>query len=563
MQKEYKSAMQKISLSESDKARILANVKKASESRNSSIEQIHTASIRPRPVISLRRMGVVAACAALCIGSLLIYNRLTGQNGGVGSGTEGTIVTPTPGEDVVWEELESIEEIGKKTDCKTYTLSNVPRKYRLKKIEVANAEHHVRLTYRNKKEHDKILFEYKESEDATELLSQFSEEETLSTEMVGDADVTMYGSEQCSGMTWQKESCTFAVRMTKACSKKRAKALVSGTAEGMENAREVDKKTTVDKHMSDSEDGRINAVGWSGDEAPSSPSDRKHILKSVYNALGFRITVVPPGERVTYKLFGEYETFAFTYPQDETIAKKWIVGYAGWEGCPDGVLKGYEAVDSITVNGMETGIYNNKKGDKLFRFKKQSIDFTILIPRLDTSEYEQILEELYSVLRISMDDGVSDDERKPGKSDLPDDDKSSIDNKSSNDDWDNHGNRVLAAQYREIAMKIQDVVSDHNLQKLMSYMDFPLIVDNQGTVADSAAEFQAIETGKLFTSSWVDAIVSYDVYRIHANTKSFVMGNDENSLHCKIKDGNIIITEIHTQESLAGNNGPKTTPSAE
>lgn len=558
MQKEYKSAMEKISLSESDKVRILANVKKASESRDSSVEQTQMALIRKRPVISLRRMGTVAACVALCIGTILIYNRLTGKNGGVDSGTEGMIVTPAPDEDVVWEELESIEEIGEKTDCKTYTLSNVPRKYRLKKIEVANAEHHVRLTYRNKKEHDKILFEYKESEDAAELLSQFNEEETLSTEVVGDADVTMYGEKQCSGMTWKKASCTFAVRMTKACSKKRAKALVYGTAEGMENAREVDKKTTVDKHMPDSEDGRINAVGWYGDEEPSGPSERQKILKRVFNLLGFRITIVPPGERVIYKLVEDYESFAFTYPQDETIAKKWIVGYAGWGGCPDGVLDGYEEVDVITVNGMETEVYNNKKGDKLFRFNKQGIDFTILIPRLDTSDYEQILEGLYSVLRISMDDGVSDDE--PDKADSSDNDKTLSDDKSSDD---NQENKVLAAQYREIAMKIQDAVSERSLQRLISYMDFPLTVDNQGTVANSAGDLQALEAGKLFTSSWVDAVVSYDVYQIHANTKSFIMGNDENSLHCKIREGTIVITEIHTQESLAGANGPKTTPSAE
>lgn len=558
MQREYKSAMEKISLSESDKARILANVKKASESRNSSVEQTHMASIRKRPVISLRRMGTVAACAVLCIGTILVYNQLTGKYGGVDSGTEGTSATPAPGEDVVWMELESIEEIGEKTDCKTYTLGNVPRKYRLKKIEVANAERHVRLTYRNKKEHDKILFEYKESEDAVELLSQFNEEETLSTEMVGDADVTMYGREQCSGMTWKKASCTFAVRMTKACSKKRAKALVSGTAEGMENAREVDKKTTVNKHMSNGGDGRINAVGWYGDEEPSSPSERQKILKRVFNLLGFRITIVPPGEKAIYKLVEDYESFAFIYTQDETLAKKWIVGYAGWGGCPDGVLDGYEAVDTVTVNGMETEVYNNKRKDKVFRFNRQGIDFTILVPRLDTSDYEQILEGLYSVLRISMDDGVSDDE--PDKADSSDNDKTSSDDKSSDD---NQENKVLATQYREIAMKIQDAVSERSLQRLISYMDFPLTVDNQGTVANSAGELQAMESGKLFTSSWVDAVVSYDVYQIHANTKSFVMGNDENSLNCKIREGTIVITEIHTQESLAGNSGPKVTPSAE
>ena len=56
MQKEYKDAMERISLSDSDKERILANVKKACEIPE---EEKTVISIRKRPDFSLRRMGAV------------------------------------------------------------------------------------------------------------------------------------------------------------------------------------------------------------------------------------------------------------------------------------------------------------------------------------------------------------------------------------------------------------------------------------------------------------------------------------------------------------------------
>lgn len=556
MQQEYKNAIEQISLSDDDKARILANVKREARNRDGRIEDFCAEEIRKRPVISLRRMGAVAACFVIGIGGILLYSYIIGKNGGVDSNTEGRVSILEPDHEVAWVELESIEEIGERTDCKTYTLSNVPRKYRLKKIEVANAQRRVRLTYRNREEHDKILFEYKEAEDAPELMSQFQEENELSTEVVEGTDVTMFGEEKCDGMIWKKASCTFAVRMTRACSKREAKKLVSGAAEGMENARDEDRKTKVDKSDNDSADGRVMAVGWSGNEKPSTPGQRKRILKKVFDLLGFRVTVIPPGENIAYKLVEEYESFAFHYPDNSDLGGKWLVGYAGWNGCPDGVMKGFEEVETVEVNQILTVVYENKGADKLFCFKKQGIEFTLLVPELETTEYEQILGDLFSIIRISMDDGLSDDE-----SDLDGDDD--VDDGTDEKDESSHGNKNLAA-CKDAVLKIQDAVSERSIQRLMSYIEYPVIVDNQGTVAANPAEFISVmNAGRLFTSAWIDAIVSFDVSEIRQNTKSFVMGNDENGLYCKVKDDSVVITEIYTEAPDSDDESAKATPSEE
>lgn len=553
MQKEYKSAVEQISLSDDDRARILANVKKAAINPGSSVEELHTDAFRKRPVFSLRNMGTAAACIILCIGGLFIYKGITGKDEGVGGNIEGGVITYDPAEEVVWEELGSIKEIGEKTDCKTFTLSNVPRKYRLKKIEVANEQRRVRLTYRNKKEHDKILFEYKEAEDAPELMSQFETEKTLSKETVGDADVTMYGEEKCDGMVWKKSSCTFAVRMTKARSKKAAKELVSGAAEGMENARDEDKKTTVDRPGSGG-DGQVKAVGWSGGVRPSTPAERKRILKRVYELLGFRVTIIPPAENVAYKLIEEHESFAFQYPQREELSGKWLVGYVGLEGCPDGVMEGFWEVETVAADQTTAEVYENKDGDKLFCFQKQGAAFTLFVPKLETTEYEQILGELISVVRISRDDGISDDEDDPEKTERPD-------NTSGEDDENESENKSPVAEYREMALKIQDAVSDKSLQRLVFYMDFPLVVDNQGTVAGSQGELASLMgDGRLFTSVWVDAVVSFDVNQIQPSTKSFVMGSESNGLRCKIRGGSIVITEIYSDVIFGEHEEAKATP---
>ena len=74
----------------------------------------------------------------------------------------------------------------------------------------------------------------------------------------------MYGDEKCDAMTWQKESCTFAVKMSTACSTDKAKKIVSGTKEENKPDKDTDAKVKKDeKHIAS------NAVGWSGKESES------------------------------------------------------------------------------------------------------------------------------------------------------------------------------------------------------------------------------------------------------------------------------------------------------
>lgn len=568
MRREYKDAIERISLSDSDRARILDNVKKACENREADVpgtsipDQDVTESrmtdIRQRPNFSLWRMGTVAAaCLVFVLGIGLIYNQITGDHSGVGDDIGGNLESPGPEDEVVWVELDSIEEIGEKTDCKTYTLSNVSREYRVARIEVANEQHHVRITYNSKKEEDRILFEYKETEEAvedSELVDQFHAERTLSTETVGDTDVTMYGAasgdEQCSGMTWRNSSCTFAVRMTRARSKKEARALVSGAAEGLENARPIDKGEGDTKE--EKTDGyNSNAIGWQGDEGVSGPVERRKILKGVYDRLGFRIVLIPPAEQVAYKQIGEYESFAFYYPQYRKLKDRKIYGYAGWEGCPEGVMEGFSEAGQTSANGVSASVYENKREEKLYQFRKQGIQITFLIDGSVGGSDSRILGELLSVLRISMDDGISDDE--------PDNKEGELENEEKNNE-----ENALAVLYREQAQKIQDAVAERSLHKLAAYMVFPLAIDGAGT-ADSEKEFLAMDASRIFHSSWVDAVVSYDIYRIDPDTDSFVMGTDENSLVCEIQDKTVVITGLCSEElkKSPDNSTPKATPLAE
>ncbi len=567
MRREYKDAIERISLSDSDKARILDNVKKACENRETDVQgtsipdqdvtESRMTDIQQRPNFSLRRMGTVAAaCLVFALGIGLIYNQITGNHSGVEDDIGGNLESPGPEDEVVWVELDSIEEIGEKTDCKTYTLSNVSREYRVARIEVANEQHHVRITYNSKKEEDRILFEYKETGEAveeSELVAQFNAERTLSTETVGDTDVTMYGAasgdEQCSGMTWQNASCTFAVRMTRARSKKEARALVSGATEGLENARPIDKRE--DDTKEDKTDGyNPNAIGWQGDEGASGPVERRKILKGVSDRLGFRIVLIPPAEQGAYKQIGEYESFAFYYPQYRKLRGRKIYGYAGWEGCPEGVLEGFDELDQVSVNGVSASVYENDRGGKLYQFRKQGIQITFLIDGSGGGNDSRILGELLSVLRISMDDGISDDE--------PDNEEEPGNEEKNNEE------KALAVQYREQAQKIQDAVAERSLHKLAAYMVFPLAIDGVGT-AEREKEFLAMDASKIFHSSWVDAVVSYDIYRIDPDTDSFVMGTDENSLVCEIQDKTVVITGLFSTElkKSSDNSTPKATPLAE
>ena len=253
MQQEYKDAMEKISLSDSDKKRILANVKKAYEESEEKV--ISMDEFKKRPRFSARQKGMAAAVAVLAVVVTAVASRGFLSDKTKNLTKQGEIVASSDEEE--WQELDSIEAIAKETDCRTYTLSNVSKSYHVKKVEVKKKAKHVKITYRNKKKRDRILFEYKEEENAPEVINQFTEENELKKETVDDSEVTMYGDEKCDAMTWQKESCSFAVKMSTACSPEKAKKLVSGT-------KEEDKphQSAEDKEQKDGSHYSSNAVGW-------------------------------------------------------------------------------------------------------------------------------------------------------------------------------------------------------------------------------------------------------------------------------------------------------------
>ena len=64
MQQEYKEAMEKISLSDSDKKRILANVKKACEESEEKV--ISMDEFKKRPRFSARQKGMAACRCGTC-----------------------------------------------------------------------------------------------------------------------------------------------------------------------------------------------------------------------------------------------------------------------------------------------------------------------------------------------------------------------------------------------------------------------------------------------------------------------------------------------------------------
>lgn len=534
--KEYRDSMEKISLSDNDKARILANVKKAYEESSDTV-----VSMKSRPRFSTRQMGMVAAALVVLIaGAVFVRSQFLGEND-PGNVDDPVIIADS--EEEIWEELASVEDIARETDCRTYTLSNVSKSYKVNKVEVAKKQKHVKITYNSEKHKDEILLEYKEEENASVITEQFSEQNELKKEKVGDKEVTMYGDKKCDAMTWQQESCTFAVTMSKSCSTVKAAKLASGTKE---------KKTEGDEPEGKQEKNtdRIskNAVGWEGDEKESSAKQRREVLNKVFELYGFRVMIQDPAERVAYKIVDDFESFSFSYPELEELEKRRIVGYAGRSGSPDGVLEDFTEDEMISVNGISVQTYMNDRGEEIYTFTKQDINFTILVGEVFVEDKSMMLSGLMSVIHISLESGqteVSDE-------DEPDEDEPEVDEPREDG---------RAAQYQEEVQNIQYAVVDGNLKKLSTYIEFPLTIKGLDITVASAKEFQSLDASMIFSSAWVDSIAAYDTGKIKSSTKTITMGSGNNYLTCKLKKNFVLITEMSIE--AAETEEPQDTPEEE
>lgn len=552
MQQEYKDAMEKISLSDSDKKRILANVKKAYEESEEKV--ISMDEFKKRPRFSARQKGMAAAVAVLAVVVTAVASRGFLSDKTKNLPKQGEIVASSDDEE--WQELDSIEAIAKETDCRTYTLSNVSKSYHVKKVEVKKKAKHVKITYRNKKKKDKILFEYKEEENAPEVINQFTEENELKKETVDDSEVTMYGDEKCDAMTWQKESCSFAVKMSTACSPEKAKKLVSGT-------KEEDKphQSAEDKDQKDGSHYSSNAVGWNGNEKESDDKERRRVLRKIYDLCGFRVTVEDPASKVIYKMVDDYESFSFHYDEVPEFENQRIIGYAGASGCPSGVLKGFTEKERIEVNGLSVTWYQNDKEESLFYFEKNKVSISILIKEWSGGDTQNMLSGIISVLRISY-DSVHEDKGGDSESNKGKNSDNSGDGAIDNSDSSNNNESLEA--YRQAVQDIQYAVAEGSLKKLSSYIRFPLSIKGLSLTVSSAKEFQALDSSKIFTSEWVDAVVSYDASKIKSSTKTFTMGEGSNKLVCQIKNDSVVITELHVNsDEVQPDTEPTDSPSEE
>lgn len=526
MQKDYKDAMEKIFLTDSDKERILGNVKKRYEEADHVILMDDFEHKRPR--FSAHRMGtaVAAAVLLLIVGTWLFRGSLF-SGPGQEKPPEDTIIADSDEE--IWEELDSVDAIARETDCRTYTLSNVSKGYKVKKVEVAKKQKHVKITYKNKKQKDQILFEYKEEENAPAVIGQFEEEKELTKETVGDSEVTMYGDKKCDGMTWQQESCTFAVKMSRACSTEKAKTLVSGTKEKSEKA-----SSGKGGKAGDGRKISKSAVGWSGNEKESGDSERRKVLNKIYEMYGFRVTIEDPAKKVVYKIVDDFESFSFRLDEYEELKDQKLIGYAGPKGCPPGMLSGYEKTDAYSVNGIQVNALQNKRDEWLFYFVKQNVHFTLLIHEWEGEDIGQMLSGVLSVIHVSLNEGNED----PDENDSSDGSDNATDNKDDSEEDD------TVAAYQETVQEIQYAVAEGSMKKLSSYMKFPLTIRGLDVTVNSAKEFQGLDSSLIFTSAWVDAVVAYDGSKIRSNTKSIFMGDEENSLSCKIQNNSVVITEL-------------------
>lgn len=424
MKKEYKSSMEQISLSESDRARILANVKKAYEEPETSDKMV---PLSKTSRFSARRIiGVAAAFVVLLAGAMLICSQVISNKKGVPQREEGTPVA-VGGDEIQWEELESVDDIPEQTNCRIYTLGKGAKGYKVAKVEVAREQNYVRLTYKNRKADDEILFEYRETSPAEEaevaedvgapaesgeetarietlgdagFADQLKEKNELGTEKVGDTEVTMYGEKKCEAMTWEEDDTSFVVTMSKARSKKKAKELVMDTTE--KKLEEI--KEPVDE--SDEEDKNkalmvYNAVGWDGTEDASTEEEKKSVLDKFFSEWGFKIKIHEPASEVTYKQIDDCESYSFYYPDHPEWKDCLFIGYVGWHSCPAGVKSGFE---TYTTEVMEDNTLvkfkKNQYDQKMFTFHKGDLYFVFLLTNWSGELSQEMVQDVVDMIEI-------------------------------------------------------------------------------------------------------------------------------------------------------------------
>ncbi len=407
MQNEYKNAMNKMSLSSEDRARILANVKHEYKRAQKTGGSDKVIPFRNRPWISSLRIGtVVAACFVAVASAMLIRDQF--KKGYLGHGSDMPASPPAVSGSAVevWQRLDSIEDIGKKTDCRTYRLNNVSKDYKVKKVEVANEQRHVRITYKSEKRKDKILFEYKEGANATDITDRFVDEKQIKTEKVDGSEVKMYGDKKVDGMTWEKESCTFGVKMSHARSTDSARKLVSGTISEM--PQNIDHVWDSGEEEPETQTNP-NAVGWDAEEEELTKAEQESVLNDIYESFGFRVTLREPAEKVMYKNVDGCESFAFTYGAAGVLEGRRVIGYASWEGCPEGVMDDYEEMDTVYTGGIEVTLYQKGKYDRLFVFSRKDVEITLLLDDYRESDMEGMLQMLLEVIHVTVEDEEGDE----------------------------------------------------------------------------------------------------------------------------------------------------------
>lgn len=542
MKNEYKDAMEQLTLFEETKSRILSNVLAAGG--NADLQE-------PEMVTKVRKFSpkeygiIAAACLVIVASALFIRTQFLGnlQTGGKKPGrTAGT------GKTVEWVTLASVDDIAKETDCKTYTLDNLPEKYEVDQIEVANEHRHVRITYKEEKssKSDKakesetsanaedvqntldniVVFEYKEQDDDQVIKANFDSEKEITTESMDEKEITLYGDDKCDGITWEEDSISFGVTMSEPISKAKARKLVTGTSEkkkSVKSSRKTSKKTTTKVN--------INAVGWDKVEKGMTEQEKDKILLQIMDTLGFKVVIKSPAEKVTYKFVDDYESFAFTFPKDYVLEGMNVIGYAGREEGPEGAMDGYLEKHDIMVNDIDVTVYERKHHEKLFSCQYKEIFFIFFIDECDTDTEGAAMEDIFNVLSVKQNSDTADD-------DADKDNASSKDSEKANTAKE-ETKKALISQIEEI----QAAVKAYDMDSLCDYMDFPVFIKDQGYVK-SKEELLAIPKEGIMTVNWVETINMYDPGTLNMSAKSVYLGDSSMYLKCKIKGEKVSIAEI-------------------